>query len=391
MSSFSFSRTDTSLLARWLWTIDRPLLISFAVLMAIGLVLVAAASPPVAERIGVGSYHFLFRHFIFLVPTCFALLAVSFLPARWVWRLAAVTLAGTMVALTLVLMVGDEIKGAQRWLHVAGFSLQPSEFVKPSFAVVAAWLIAYQKAHENFPANLICAGLFFLIVALLMLQPDLGMTLVVTAILAVQIFLAGLPFRYLLIFGLAGLSFLAFAYSTFGHVQSRIDRFLDPASGDTYQIDKSLEAFRQGGVMGVGPGQGDVKLSLPDAHADFIFSVGGEELGLWFSLCLLILYFYIVRRGLRVLGQSKCLFTVLAGGGLIVMIGLQAFIHMGSALQLLPTKGMTLPFISYGGSSMLSTGLGMGMLLALLRRQDQSVLSNVPSGRNDTLQPKLQS
>lgn len=337
--------------------------------------MVAAASPSVAERIGLGPYHFLIRHLVILIPTVTCLIGFSFLSARNVWRLSSVLLGGSVCAMILVLLVGMEIKGAQRWLHLPGFSLQPSEFVKPAFAVVAAWLIAYQKAHESFPANKICAGLFVLIVALLMLQPDFGMTMVLTSILAAQIFLAGLPFRYLLMFGVAGIIFLITVYMSFGHVQSRIDRFLDPSSGDSYQIEKSLEAFRSGGLLGTGPGQGEVKLRLPDAHADFIFSVAGEELGLPLVVALIGIYLFILLRGFQILSTSNCMFTVLAAGGLLVMLGLQSFIHMGSALQLLPAKGMTLPFVSYGGSSMLSMGLSMGMLLALLRRQEKSALS----------------
>lgn len=380
-SSVKFTRTDDSFLSKWFWTIDRSLLAAFATLIIFGIFMVTAASPAVAERIDLGPYHFLIRHLVILVPTIACLIGFSFLSARNVWRLSSILLAGAISAMILVLFIGMEIKGAQRWLHLPGFSLQPSEFVKPAFAIVAAWLIAYQKTHEKFPANKMCAALFLVIVALLMLQPDLGMTLVVTSILATQIFLAGLPFRYLLIFGLAALTFLAAVYMTFGHVQSRIDRFLDPSSGDSYQIEKSLEAFRNGGILGTGPGQGDVKLNLPDAHADFIFSVAGEELGLPLILALIGVYLFILLRGFQVLMTSNCLFTVLAAGGLLVMFGLQAFIHMGSALQLLPAKGMTLPFVSYGGSSMLSMGMSMGMLLALLRRQEKSALGKKRSSQ----------
>ncbi len=375
-ASTKFARTDDSFLSKWFWTIDRSLLAAFGTLIIFGIFMVTAASPAVAERIGLGAYHFLIRHVVILVPTIACLIGLSFLNAKNVWRLSSFILAGSIFALILVLLVGMEIKGAQRWLHLPGFSLQPSEFVKPSFAIVAAWLIAYQKSHEGFPANKICAGLFVVIIILLMLQPDLGMTVVITSILATQIFLAGLPFRYLLIFGLAGLSCLAIVYMSFGHVQSRIDRFLDPSSGDSYQIEKSLDAFRQGGLLGTGPGQGEVKLRLPDAHADFIFSVAGEELGLPLVLGVIGVYLFILLRGFRILSTCNCMFTVLAGGGLLVMLGLQAFIHMSSALQLLPAKGMTLPFVSYGGSSMLSMGISMGMLLALLRRQEKSALSS---------------
>ncbi len=338
-ASIKFTRTNDSFLSKWFWTIDRSLLMAFGTLVIFGIFMVTAASPSVAERIGLGPYHFLIRHMVILIPTLSCLIGFSFLSARNVWRLSSVMLAGSLVAMVLVLLIGMEIKGAQRWLHLPGFSLQPSEFVKPAFAVVAAWLIAYQKTHEKFPANKICAGLFFLIVTLLMLQPDLGMTMVLTSILAAQIFLAGLPFRYLLTFGMAGILFLGIVYMSFGHVQSRIDRFLDPSSGDSYQIEKSLEAFRSGGVLGTGPGQGEVKLRLPDAHADFIFSVAGEELGLPLVIALIGLYLFILLRGFQLLMTSSCMFTVLAAGGLLVMLGLQSFIHMGSALAITARKG----------------------------------------------------
>lgn len=375
MLNLSFARNDDSFVSQWWWTVDRALLAAFGALILFGIVMVTSASPPVAERIGQTSYHFLIKHLILVGPAVVMLIGISMLQTRKVWRLAVIVLALTMMCMVLVLFVGSETKGAQRWISVLGFTLQPSEFVKPAFAVVAAWLIAYQKSNQGFPANIICAGLFLVIVALLMLQPDLGMTMVVTSILAAQIFLAGLPFRYLIIFGFAAVMFLLAVYMSFDHVQSRIDRFLNPESGDSYQVDKSLEAFRHGGIFGTGPGQGEVKLRLPDAHADFIFSVAGEELGLPFTLIVLGLYLFILLRGFHKLMKADDMFVVLAAGGLLVMFGLQAFIHMGSALQLLPAKGMTMPFVSYGGSSMLSTGLGMGMLLALMRRQTHPRIS----------------
>jgi cell division protein FtsW len=265
-----------------------------------------------------------------------------------------------------------EIKGAQRWIHLPGFSLQPSEFAKPAFIVVAAWLIAQQKDKPEFKGSKIVAGVYGALVSLLVLQPDMGMTFVVTASFISVIFLAGLPFRiiFLLLVFTAGAAVLA--YFSLSHVQSRIDRFLDPSSGDTFQIDKSLDAFRNGGVFGTGPGQGTVKLSIPDAHADFIFSVAGEELGLFFIVILVALYGYVLVRGFNRIIDSENMFVILAVGGLLTMFGLQALIHMGSSLHLLPTKGMTLPFISYGGSSLLSMSVAMGMVLALTRRQSRS-------------------
>jgi cell division protein FtsW len=289
---------------------------------------------------------------------------------------------GGLLAMVLVLLVGSEIKGAQRWIHLPGFSLQPSEFVKPAFAVAAAWFMARQKDRPEFPGDRIAAGLYGVVVTLLLLQPDLGMTVVVTAIYGGLIFLAGFPFWLLAAFGCGALALLAGSYFFLDHVHSRINRFLDPASGDNYQVQKALEAFQNGGLFGTGPGQGTVKLGLPDAHADFIFAVAGEELGLIFTLILLGLFEFVLLRGFNRVMDSPDIFPLLATAGLLVMFGVQALIHMGSSVNLLPAKGMTLPFISYGGSSLLAMAFAMGMVLALTRRQARSsVIRNMPVAR----------
>ncbi|MGB4107226.1 MAG: putative peptidoglycan glycosyltransferase FtsW [Alphaproteobacteria bacterium] len=364
-----FSRTDNSVLGRWWWTVDRGLLAAFILLILFGIVLVTTASPPVAETLGLGSYHFLKRHLVLLIPALGLLIGISMLTPRAIWRLASVVFLGSLAAMLLVLFTGMEIKGAQRWIHVFGFSLQPSEFAKPAFAIVAAWFMSRQKENAKFPGNYIAAGLYLATISLLLLQPDLGMTVVVTCIWASQIFLAGFRFRILAIFGAAGAVCLAGAYFFFEHVRYRVDRFFKPESGDNYQVEKSLEAFQNGGFAGVGPGQGTVKEGLPDAHADFIFSVAGEEMGLWFVLIVIAVFAFVMWRGLNRLTTSDNMFAVLAVGGLLTMFGLQALIHMGSAMNILPAKGMTLPFISYGGSSILSLGFSMGAVLALTRRQ----------------------
>ncbi|MEZ5814936.1 MAG: putative peptidoglycan glycosyltransferase FtsW [Alphaproteobacteria bacterium] len=383
-----FARTDKSPLGQWWWTVDRGMLAAFLVLATFGVVLVATASPPVAERIGLGYYHFLKRHVIILLPALAMLVGISFLNHRAIRRLATLAFAGSVAAMIAVLITGMEIKGAQRWIHVFGFSLQPSEFIKPAFAVLAAWLMALQKEKEGFPGNALTAGLYALTITLLLLQPDLGMTIIVTAIWAAQIFLAGFPFR--LLAGLMGLGVagIVAAYFSFDHVHSRIDRYLHPETGDTFQVDKSIEAFRNGGVFGTGPGQGTVKMELPDAHADFIFSVAAEEMGLIFVLVLLGIYGFILLRGYNRLMDTGDMFVVLAVGGLLTMFGLQALVHIGSSLHLLPAKGMTLPFISYGGSSLLSIGFSMGIVLALTRRKNRSGVSKaglslVPAQRQD--------
>ncbi|MEC7030032.1 MAG: putative peptidoglycan glycosyltransferase FtsW [Pseudomonadota bacterium] len=370
-----FSRTDQSVFGHWWWTVDRGLLAAYVALVAFGVVLVTAASPPVAERIGLNEFHFIKRHLVVLVPSVILTFGISLLSPRNVWRFSSLMLIGSILALVYVLFVGTEIKGAQRWIPVLGFSLQPSEFVKPAFAVSAAWLIARQKETRGFAGGRIAAGLFGLIVLLLLLQPDLGMTVVTSCIYGAIIFMAGFPLWIVGIMVVAGAVGLVGSYFIFHHVQSRIDRFLDPSSGDSYQVQKSLEAFQNGGLFGTGPGQGTVKLSLPDAHADFIFAVAGEELGFLVTATLVSIFAFILLRGFNRIMDSNQMFIVLATGGLLTMLGTQALVHMGSSVSLLPAKGMTLPFISYGGSSLLSVSITMGMILALTRRQAKQTIA----------------
>ncbi len=366
------SRTDRSLLGTWFWTVDRTMLSLVGVLMIYGIVLVAAASPSVALRIGLSENYFLIHHIVILFIAFPFMIFMSFLSPKGLWRIASFILVLGLFAMALLPFIGMEIKGAHRWIHVFGFSFQPSEFVKPAFAIVVARLISLQKEKENIPGELYAVGLFGLVVLLLMMQPDFGMTFVVTCIFGVQIFLAGCRFKYLMLVGVISVFALFVVYNSFDHVQHRIDGFLNPASGNTYQVDKSLESFREGVFIGVGPGQGTVKLTLPDAHADFIFAVSGEELGFLFTFLLAGVYLSIVMHGFRKIEESEDMFSILACGGILTMIGLQALIHMGSSLHLLPAKGMTLPFISYGGTSLLSIGFAIGAVLSLTRHKKQT-------------------
>ncbi|MFA5593519.1 MAG: putative peptidoglycan glycosyltransferase FtsW [Micavibrio sp.] len=367
-----FARTDQSVLGRWWWTVDRVTLTLAFVLCVLGVVLVAAAGAPVALRNGDPAHHFIIRHLIYLVPTVFAIVFLSMLSIQNVWRAALIVLACSIAAMILVLLIGVEVKGAQRWLQFGPLSLQPSELAKASFLVVTSWLLARQKEQPGFKGIYAATALFALITSLLVLQPDMGMTFVMAAGFFTVVFLAGLPFRWIAVVVIfaAGLSVLA--YMGFDHVQSRVDRFINPESGDTYQIDRSLQSFRHGGVFGTGAGQGTVKNNLPDAHADFIFSVAGEELGMIITILIVGIYGFIILRGYNRIMDTDNMFVILASGGILTLFGLQALVNMGSALHLLPTKGMTLPFISYGGSSLLSSGIGMGILLALTRRQGRS-------------------
>jgi len=372
MNPHLFSRTDRSVLGRWWWTVDRPMLTALLVLIGLGIMLVTTASPPVALRIGVSEFHFVIRHIVFLVPALVLLLGLSLLSPKSVWRLATIILGFSILGLILVLFTGTEVKGAQRWISIFGFSIQPSEFMKPSFAVLSAWFLSRSREQPGFPGQWVATGLFGLIVMLLLLQPDIGQTVVTAAIFGAQICLAGLPLWILACLGGIALAGLFGVYMFFPHFQSRMNRFLDPSSGDNYQVSKSLEAFRQGGLGGVGPGQGEIKLSIPDAHADFIYSVAAEEMGMVFALVILGIYVFIIMRGLNRLMENDSLFAILATGGILTMFGLQSVIHMGSSVSILPAKGMTLPFISYGGSSLWAIALAMGMVLALTRRQPRT-------------------
>ncbi|HYD18977.1 MAG TPA: putative peptidoglycan glycosyltransferase FtsW [Patescibacteria group bacterium] len=376
-------RTDKSVVGRWWWSVDRWTLSALLLLSVVGIVLVSAASPAVAERIHLTPFYFVNRHIAFLVLSLGIMFGVSLLGRKMLWRTALVSLGATMLLMLATIFFGVEIKGATRWIHLFGFSLQPSEFAKPAFAVVSAWLMARHHTHPGFPGQVAATGIFVAVLGLLLLQPDLGMSLVLAAIWAVQIFLAGLPMVFVIVLGALGAFGIFAAYLFFPHVASRIDRFLDPAAGDNYQVQKSLDAFSNGGLFGTGPAHGQVKLNLPDAHADFIFAVCGEEMGLIAAVALVCIFGFILLRSVIRVMNSEDLFIVLGAGGLLTQFALQSLIHMGSSLQLLPAKGMTLPFISYGGSSLLSLGLGMGMLLSLTRKRMQGG----PSGqwRNWTL------
>ncbi len=361
------ARSDNSLLARWWWTIDRVNLVALVTMICVGALLTLAASPPVAEQIGLGTYHFASRQFVFLSAAFCIMMAVSLLDLRSIRRLAATAFCGAVVLTVATLVIGTEIKGATRWLYLGGLSLQPSEFLKPAFAVLAAWMFAEGRLDGHFPGNLIATGMFVLCMSLLLLQPDVGMSAVVFGTWAVQFFLAGLGLYLVAGIVLLAAGGLGAAYATFDHVRVRFDRFLDPNAAEGYQVGRALEAFRNGGLLGTGPGEGQIKTHLPDAHADFVFAVAGEEFGLIACLVIVGLFAVVILRGFIRAFKDDDLFVLLATAGLLTQFGLQAIINMASNLHLIPPKGMTLPFMSYGGSSTLALALAMGMMLALTR------------------------
>ena len=371
----TLSRADNSILGRWWWTVDRWTLGAVGVLIGFGYIMILAASPAVAERIGDPRDALILKQVLFLALAGAIVCGVSLLSPRGVRRLAVI---GCIVALLLTaatLAIGMEIKGARRWIALPGLSLQPSEFLKPCFAVVAAWLMAEGRRHRGFPGTAVAAGIFVLIVLLLKEQPDIGMTAVITAVFFVQLYVDGLNLFFVGV-GLAAICAGAVgAYLLFPHVQLRVQEFLHPHGANTYQVTTALEAFGNGGLLGRGPGEGRVKDVLPDAHADFVFAVAGEEFGMVICLLILGIFAFVVVRGLLKLLKEQDLFSVLACTGLLAGFGLQAFVNMASTLELIPTKGMTLPFISYGGSSVMAVALAMGMLLALTRRRHRGEMS----------------
>lgn len=370
MKGRTLTRLDTSTVGRWWWTVDKWILATVGALLATGLLLTLAAGPPAAERIGVDPFHFVRKQAVFMPIVILVIFAVSLLSAVWVRRLAVFGFAIMIILMIATLLFGHDINGARRWVNLGSLpSLQPSEFVKPCFAVVTAWMFSEQRMREDFPGNFIAVIFLLFTAALLLSQPDVGMTLVITAVWCAQFFIAGLPIIWVILFAVSGLGAIAGSYFMFPHVENRIDSFLDPSTGDTYQVTQSMRAFQQGGWFGRGPGEGRVKEALPDAHTDFIFAVAGEEFGIFLCLLVVALFAFLVIRALMKVMHEENLFVLLAVGGLAIQFGLQAIINMASSLNMMPTKGMTLPFISYGGSSLLALGVGMGMLLALTRRR----------------------
>jgi cell division protein FtsW len=361
-------RSDRGLLAQWWFTVDRGLMMAVILLMATGVLISMAASPPVADRIGLDTFHFFRSQLLYLFPAVLVLIGVSFLTPRQTRRAGFLLFAGSLALMVAALFWGPEIKGAHRWINLGPLNLQPSELAKPGFVIVTAWLLAEQTRRPDIPAHLaafLAAGLFF---GLLLMQPDFGQTALMIMAFGAMLLIWGLP--WILVAGLAGIvaSGILIAYASVAHVRSRIDRFLDPDKGDTFQVDTAMQAFKNGGLMGAGPGGGEAKLILPDAHTDFTFAVVGEEFGLVACLVLMSLFAFIV---LRILARAKSEtdpFPSLALSGLALVFGFQAIINMGVNVALLPAKGMTLPFISYGGSSLIGMAIAMGFVLSLARR-----------------------
>jgi cell division protein FtsW len=369
------SRAQRTPFGEWWWTVDKLTLAAIGALMLAGVVLSLAASPPVAGRLGLDPFFFVNRHIIYLVVSVMVMLGVSFLTPQQIRRLSVMVFAVSLIMVAATPMFGPEIKGARRWLIIFGMNIQPSEFLKPAFVILVAWLFGESARRPDMPANATSLSLLLLVLALLVLQPDFGQTMLVALVWSALFFMAGM--RLFWVFGIAGVAAfgLTMAYFTVPHVARRIQRFLDPASGDTYNIDIATESFMRGGWFGRGPGEGTVKRILPESHTDFVFAVAAEEFGIVLCLVLVGLFAFIVIRALIRALRNDDVFTRFAAAGLAMLVGLQSTINLAVNLRLMPAKGMTLPFISYGGSSMISLAYAMGMLLALTRERPRAAMA----------------
>jgi cell division protein FtsW len=368
------TRAERTIFGEWWWTIDRWLMFSFVALMVSGFLFGLAAYPPVANKLGLSTFHFVNRQAVFLLVFGTLMVAMSFLNPRQVRRVA---LGLFIVGLGLViatLFFGAEVKGARRWINLPGFSLQPSELLKPAFVVMAAWAFSERQSRKDMPTTLIAMALLPMVVVPLIRQPDLGQTILVTTVWCGLFFLAGLHILWVIGLAGGGVVGLFAAYRFLPHVTDRIDRFLNKGNGDTFQTDMALESFLSGGWFGRGPGEGIIKRSLPDSHTDFMFSVIGEEFGAVTCALMVLLFGFIVVRGLISARNNADPFCRMAGAGLVMLFGLQAFINMAVNLNLIPPKGMTLPFLSYGGSSLLSVAITTGLLLAVTRKRPKTAL-----------------
>jgi cell division protein FtsW len=366
------------ILPKWWRTIDKWALSCILILFAVGLLLGLASSPPLAAKNGFEPFHYVQRQAFFGCVALIVMMLTSMMTPLLVRRLAVLGFLCAFVALALLPFFGTDFgKGAVRWYSLGFASLQPSEFLKPGFVVAAAWMMAASQELNGPPGRTWSFALCIAIVLMLALQPDFGQACLVLFGWGVMYFVAGAPI--VLMVGMAGLVVLAgtIAYANSEHFARRIDGFLSTDVDPTTQLGYATNAIREGGLFGVGVGEGQVKWSLPDAHTDFIIAVAAEEYGLILVLFIIVLYGSVVVRSLLRLVRERDPFIRLAGTGLACMFGVQAMINMGVAVRLLPAKGMTLPFVSYGGSSVIASGIALGMLLAFTRTRPQGEISEL--------------
>jgi cell division protein FtsW len=367
-----YGRSDRSATGRWFWEIDRVLLFMLALLIGCGLIAVAAASPAVAQRYSGGSVridelYYFYRQIVWIGLSLPVMILISMQPRENLRRLSLVGALLCIVALALVPWFGTEVNGAKRWFNLGIGLFQPSEFLKPFFVVSMAWLLSLRETDKTLPIFTLSAGIIAIVAVLLMRQPDFGSTIIFAAVWVAMLAIAGLNMRILIGLGIAGLVGIVLAYFFYDVATARIDAFIF-GEGDNFQTENAMRTLTAGGLFGMGPGAGTRKFGLPEPHTDYIFSVIGEEFGLIACLAIALLYLGIVARVLIKLLDEESSFAILAAAGLVIQFGLQALINMAVNVQIAPSKGMTLPFISYGGSSMLALSIAMGLLLAFTRR-----------------------
>lgn len=381
----------TNFFAKWFWSIDRVAFVMLVAILFVGSLLITAASPAVAERIKLSSFYFVYRQLLFLAVGLFLIFIISLLNEKALKRMILLGFITFTILMVAVLLFGEEAKGARRWINILGFTMQPSEFLKPFFITLIGLILSEKYSKTNFPGFTIALGIHFVVCCLLILQPDFGMVITYTAVLCGQFFLAGISLWLIIMLGIVAVLGAVGAYTFLPHVAKRVDSFLNPTS-ENYQVERSLEAYINGGLFGKGPGEGTVKSHLPDSHSDFIFAVAGEEFGAIFCAIIIILFFAFSLRSLVQILKSENLFEIFTCSGIMMLFILQTIFNIGVTLHLFPTKGMTLPFISYGGSSVLSFAIAFGIFFNLTRRRityarrNDKFYLNKPVVQNDNME-----
>ncbi len=368
--SMSLSRADSGALSRWWWTVDRVSFGGIIALISVGLLLAVAASPAATGgALSTGNFTYAVKQLIFATTAIAILIGAALLDPKQMRNVAAAVFGLALIGAAIALLNGADVNGAHRWLNFGDFKLQPSEFLKPAFAILAATFLA-DKLKRGFPGELVTLVVLAPALVVLLLQPDVGQTALLTILCIAMLFFAGLAYYWIAALGGAAAALAVFAYLLHPHVRERIAAFLNH-DGPGYQAGLALKAFQTGGITGVGPGAGTIKYQLPEANTDFIYAVAGEEFGLWLCAAIAAFFALVTVRLLLRASKARDQFSQLAGAGLALVIGVQAFINMGVALSILPAKGMTLPFVSYGGSSLFAVALTLGLALGATRNRPQ--------------------